>query len=292
MRSQPHVRMLLRTCALAAMLAGWVSQAGAQQTGTVTGNGTDGSGAPLPVVQVTITDLSVGVLSQQNGTYTLLNVPVGTHALTAQRLGYSAVTQNVTVTAGGAATANFQLAQVALALDAVVVTGTAGGTQRRAIGNVVTQVQAAAVTASMPVTNMVEMLGGRAPGLQFQRTTGVVGEGSAIRIRGVGSMTLGSHPIIFIDGIRADSRVNAGPSGSSASALDDINPNDIESIEIIKGPAAATLYGTEASAGVIQIITKRGQEGAPQFDVSIRQGVNYIRDPSARVGTQYTCVTS
>ncbi len=286
MRSQPHV---WRRGALIALLLGWASQAGAQQTGTVTGRVLDETGSPLPVVQVTITDLSVGVLSQQNGTYTLQNVPVGTHALTAQRLGYRVVTQNVTVTAGGAATADFELGQIALALDAVVVTGTAGGTQRRAIGNVVTQVQAAAVTESMPVTNMVEMLGGRAPGLQFQRTTGVVGEGSAIRIRGVGSVTLGSHPLIFIDGIRADNRTNAGPNGSSASALDDINANDIESIEIIKGPAAATLYGTEASEGVIQIITKRGAQGAPQFDFAVHQGIRFMRDPAGNIGTLFGC---
>ena len=286
MRSRPHV---WRRGALIALLLGWASQAGAQQTGTVTGRVLDETGSPLPVVQVSITDLSVGVLSQQNGTYTLQNVPVGTHALTAQRLGYRVVTQNVTVTAGGAATADFELGQIALALDAVVVTGTAGGTQRRAIGNVVTQVQAAAVTESMPVTNMVEMLGGRAPGLQFNRTTGVVGEGSAIRIRGVGSVTLGSHPLIFIDGIRADNRTNAGPNGSSASALDDINANDIESIEIIKGPAAATLYGTEASEGVIQIITKRGAQGAPQFDFAVHQGIRFMRDPAGQIGTLFGC---
>ena len=262
------------------------------QTGTVTGRVTTDGGQPLPAVQVSIAALNAGVLGQQNGNFTLQNVPVGTHQLTAQRLGYRAVTQDVTVTAGGTTAVNFTLAQEALALDALVVTGTAGGTQRRAIGNVVTQVDAAVVAEVMPIMSMGELLGARAPGLQFQQVSGVVGQGSPIRIRGVGSVTLGSNPLVFIDGIRASNRTDGGPQvggGSAASALDDINPNDVESIEIIKGPAAATLYGTEASAGVIQIITKRGAQGAPQFDLAIHQGARFMRDPVAQLGTFYGC---
>src|SRR5690606_21116911 len=78
---------------------------------------------------------------------------------------------------------------------------------------------------------------------------------------------------------------------SQVSVLDDFNPEDIESIEIIKGPAAASLYGTEASAGVIQIITKKGRDGSPEFNVSIRQGVNYLPDPAGKLGTMWTCPT-
>ncbi|MCH1932683.1 TonB-dependent receptor plug domain-containing protein, partial [Shewanella sp. A25] len=83
----------------------------------------------------------------------------------------------------------------------------------------------------------------------------------------------------------------AGPalgSGAQVNVLDDFNPEDIESIEIIKGPAAASLYGTEASAGVIQIITKKGREGAPQFNFSIRQGSNFLMNPSGKLGQQWT----
>jgi TonB-dependent SusC/RagA subfamily outer membrane receptor len=91
-----------------------------------------------------------------------------------------------------------------------------------------------------------------------------------------------------------NNEATAGPAiadGRQVSVLDDFNPEDIESIEIIKGPAAASLYGTEASAGVIQIITKRGREGSPQFNVSIRQGVNYVANPAGKLGTLWTCPT-
>src|SRR6185503_964208 len=102
------------------------------------------------------------------------------------------------------------------------------------------------------------------------------------------TFNLSRDPLIYVDGVRGSNASDAGPDrrGSSGgrriNVLNDFNPADIESIEIIKGPAAATLYGTEASAGVIQIITKRGQEGSPQFEASIRGGINYLRDPSGR----------
>jgi TonB-linked SusC/RagA family outer membrane protein len=269
---------------------------GAAAQGTVTGRVIDDGGNPLPAAQVSIAALNIGVLGQQNGTFTIQNVPVGTHQLTAQRLGYRSVTQEVTVTSGGTTSINFTLAQEALQLDALVVTGTAGGTQRRAIGNVVTQVQAAEVTTRAPITNMQEMLTARAPGLQFQRVSGAIGEGSRIQIRGIGSVTLDAQPLIFIDGIRANNDVGAGPvlgsgSNAGASALDDLSPNEIESIEIIKGPAAATLYGTEASAGVIQVITKRGAQGEPQFEFSVSQGARFMVDPAGKLAGKWGCRT-
>jgi len=136
-----------------------------------------------------------------------------------------------------------------------VPTETVGGTQRRAIGNAVAVVDAAAITAQVSITSMQQMLAARTPGLNFTRSDGTLGAGSSIDIRGFSSILIGNQPLIYVDGIRVDGFRDAG--GSGGSALDDINPEDIESIEVIKGPAAATLYGTEASAGVIQIITKK-----------------------------------
>ncbi len=199
---------------------------------------------------------------------------------------------------------DFRITEEALQLDEIVITGTPGGTQRRAIGNVVTQVDVGDITQDVAITNMQELLSGRTPGLQFTRLSGNVGAGSPIKIRGVGSFNLSANPLIYVDGVRVNNNSRAGPTLGTgfgagddeqglgnASVLDDFNPEDIESIEIIKGPAAATLYGTEASAGVIQIITKKGNEGAPQFNVSIRQGTNFMRDPAGRLGDQWTCPT-
>jgi len=263
------------------------------QTGTIAGRVLDaGSNTPIPAAQVFIADLDIGVLSQQNGTYLLSNVPVGPRTVTVQRIGYRQVTQNVTVAAGQTAVLDFRITEEALALDEIIVTGTPGGTQRRAIGNTVATVGASQVTQDVAISGMQDLLAGRTPGLQYTVMNGTVGTGSPVRIRGVSSFTLGQNPIIIVDGVRVNNDTSAGPtigSGDEVNTLDDFNPEDIESIEIIKGPAAASLYGTEATAGVIQIITKKGREGAPEFNISVRQGVNYMRDPAGRLGTFYFC---
>jgi TonB-linked SusC/RagA family outer membrane protein len=279
--------------ALAAFLAVASVGIAEAQTGTITGRVTDGQTAqPIASAQVHIPGLNIGVLTQQNGRFILLNVPAGTHELVVERIGYRRTTQSVTVAAGATIEQNMTIAQEALALNEIIVTGTPGGTERRAIGNVVTRVNAAEVTERAAVANMQEMLQARAPGLNFVRSSGNIGTGSQMRIRGVSSLSLGSQPLIFVDGVRVDNTGQAGPAvrgGRQTSSLDDFNPNDIESIEIIKGPAAATLYGTEASAGVIQIITKKGIQGAPQFDLTVHQGSNFMIDPAGRIGDQYGC---
>ncbi len=283
--------------AVMAMLLFATGDLAAQQTGNISGRIVDSqSGLPISSAQIYIPALDIGVLTQQNGRYLLLNVPVGSHTVRFERIGYRAMTAQVAVTAGGTAQQDFSVSEDALQLDEIIVTGTPGGTQRRAIGNAVARLDAQEILEARPIRNMQDLLQSRTPGVSFMRTGGQVGEGSVIRIRGVNSFGLGSQPLIYIDGVRMDNRTNLGPNlpntGSGdrgASAFDDLNPNDIESIEIIKGPAAATLYGTEASAGVVQIITKKGQTGAPQFDAQITQGSNFILNPRAMIGDQYHC---
>jgi TonB-dependent SusC/RagA subfamily outer membrane receptor len=263
---------------------------GAQQ---ITGRVMSGQpGEPLAAVQVFIAGSGIGALTQQNGRFLLLNVPAGTHTVSAERIGYRAVTATVQVAAGETVVQDFTLAEQALGLDEIVVTGTPGGTQRRAIGNTVTSVDVSDVTRNVGGASVQNILIGRSPGVQLAASASMVGAGSDIQIRGVGTFTLGRNPLIFVDGVRVNNDARAGPEtgiGRTVNIFNDFNPSDIESIEVIKGPGAATLYGTEASAGVIQIITKRGAEGAPQFEASIRQGIQYIRDPQSRLGTQWTC---
>jgi TonB-linked SusC/RagA family outer membrane protein len=269
----------------------------AAQTGNIAGRVVDSrSGLPVSTAQVFIPELDVGVITQQDGRYLLVNVPAGTHALTFERIGYRRMTAEVPVVAGQTALQNFTVAEDALQLDEIIVTGTPGGTQRRAIGNAVARLDAGDIAAQRPIRSMQDLIQGRTPGVAFQRTGGQVGEGSIIRIRGVSSVSLGSQPLIYVDGVRVDNTMGLGPNlpntGSgqrAAAAFDDLNPNDIESVEIIKGPAAATLYGTEASAGVIQIITKRGAAGAAVFDAQISQGSNFLLDPRSMVGNQWRC---
>jgi TonB-linked SusC/RagA family outer membrane protein len=289
-----RTRWSLRLGALAALLVASPALY-AQQTGTIAGRVTDGqTGGNIPAAQVFISDLDIGVLTQQNGSYLLANVPAGPRTVTVQRIGYGQATQNVTVVAGQTVVLDFRITEEALALDEIVVTGTAGGSARRALGNSVEVASVSQLTDQAPITNLQNVLAGRTPGLRFGRTDGQVGGGAPITIRGVTSTQLGSQPLIFVDGVRVNNDATLGPrsggqAGGNSSALNDINPDDIESIEIIKGPSAATLYGTEASAGVIQIITKRGAAGAPEFEFEVSQGTNFMRDPQGRLGTQYAC---
>lgn len=259
--------------------------------GTIVGTITDGaSGQPLASVQISVAGTSLGTITNAQGRFTIPNVPAGEVRLIAMLIGYTQAERTVTVVDGATATADLQLRQSAVLLDEVVVTGTAGGTQRRAVGNVVASVNADQVIAKSPIGNVDQMLGQRTPGLMMLPGTGQVGTGSSIRIRGNSSLSLGNEPIIYIDGVRMDSDASRGPGqrgGANVSRLNDINPADIQSIEIIKGPAAATLYGTEASNGVIQIITKRGASGAAQFDVSTRIGTNWLWNPEGRTGMRY-----
>lgn len=261
--------------------------------GSISGRVVDGlGGQPLGAVQVHIPALSLGVVTGADGAFQLQNVPAGTHQVVAERLGYQRATSQVTVVSGENVPLEFRLQQQALALDQVIVTGTPGGTQRRAIGNVVATISASELTERAPINNMQELLTGRTPGVNFGRQSGNIGTGSAVNVRGISSLSLGQQPLIYVDGVRMQNSTGLGPALRGAgnrqgSALDDLNPDDIESIEVIKGPAAATLYGTEASAGVIQIITKRGAQGAPQFTMSVTQGTNFMRDPSGKFGVQY-----
>lgn len=262
-----------------------------QAVGGVTGTVRDASSlAPRANVQVSIPGTGLGTLTTAQGRFLIPNVPAGTHRVLVQSIGYAPAEQTVTVAAGQTVALEFTLQQRALDLDEIVVTGTAGGQQRRAIGNVVATVNASQVLEQAPVTNVNQLLAQRTPGLMMLPGTGQVGTGSSIRIRGNSSLALSNEPIIYIDGVRMDSDAGRGPGqrgGANISRLNDINPNDIESIEIIKGPAAATLYGTEASNGVIQIITKRGSSGAPQYDFTARVGTNWLWNPGGRTGMRW-----
>ena len=263
----------------------------AQDTGTIAGRIVDAvSGVPIDAAYVHIDELSLGTDSRPNGSFILVNVRAGLYEVVVERLGFTRGTQQVTVTAGGVATIEFQVSRDALRLDELVVTGTAGGTRARAIGNVVGRVEAVEIMEVAAVGTIQDLLGARESGLSFNRSSGNIGTGSEMRIRGVSSVTMGSQPLIYVDGIRVDNQTGGGPNlrdGGQVSSLDDFSPDEIESVEIIKGPAAATLYGTEASAGVIQIITKRGQRGATQFSMSIRQGATWLNDVSGKVGESF-----
>ncbi|MGH7468372.1 MAG: SusC/RagA family TonB-linked outer membrane protein [Longimicrobiales bacterium] len=263
-------------CAALAIAAMGPVAATAQNTGIVRGTVVEaGSNRPLAGVQVFIKGTGRGTLSDQRGNFLLSDVAAGSITVRVESIGYKAAEQPVTVAAGQPSTANFTLQESAIGLDELVVTGTAGRTPKRALGNSVSSVKAEAITEAAPITNVNQLLQGRAAGVTLVNQTGVLGGSSKIRIRGTGSISASNNPVVYVDGIRVESgTINTeGNTAQGISALESFNPNDIESIEVIKGPAAATLYGADAAAGVIQIITKKGRpaEGL-QWTASMEYG--------------------
>jgi len=250
----------------------------ASVTGSLGGTVTDAaSGRPLSPAQVFIQGTGLGGLTSASGNYLIRNVPAGEHTLRVELIGYSAVEQRVTVTSGEMATVDFRMSQQALALDEVVVTGTAGQARRREVGNTISQLRMDDIRD--PTPDIGQLLQGRITGAVIQMGSGNSNSGPDIRLRGNTSTALSNQPLIYIDGMRAQSEPISRQSGSREpySPLSDLNPDDIERIEVVKGPAATTLYGTEAAAGVIQIFTKRGGQGAPQWTTEVQQGWSYFR---------------
>jgi TonB-dependent SusC/RagA subfamily outer membrane receptor len=288
--SDPAVRwrrVIGRVLALAFAL---VPAVAAAQSGVITGTVVSAaSGAGVPAVSVLISGTSLGTLTDANGRFRLGGLSGTSTTVEVRRIGFRPLRQTVSV---GATALRFAITEQSVALDEVVITGTVGGQARREIGNAVSTVNAAEVTERGTVNNVQQLLNGRAPGVFVNPSTGNVGTGARIRIRGASSLSLSNEPLIYIDGVRANNQASSGPANqsfgsASISRLNDINPDDIESIEVIKGPAAATLYGTEASNGVIQIITKKGAAGRARWNFSTRLGTNYFQDPEGRFRINY-----
>ena len=260
--------------------------------GTISGRVTDAAtGNPVSQVRVLVAGTQNGALTADNGRYTLRVTTTGAITLDVNRIGYEAKKIIVTVTGTAPVVADVQLTQAAFSLSAVVTTVT--GPQRKVeLANSTTQIAVADKIAELPVSTMGNLLSGRAAGVQVV-SGGATGSGSRIRIRGQSSLSLSNDPVVIIDGVRmtATSGSSAiGVGGSAPSRLDDLNPEEIENIEVIKGPSAATLYGTEAANGVINITTKRGKSGKTRWNVYTENGA--ITNPNVFPNLYYGWGTS
>ena len=255
----------------------FVSSAYAQATGNVRGRVTEAAtGRAVASVQVFIPGTSRGTLTNARGEFVIQGVTVGEVTVTAQIIGFNTQQKRVTVTSGETANVDFALAQSTVALDEIVVTGTPGATQKRSLGNTVSSINAAKIVADAAPRNMDQLLMARTPGLTIMPGAGTAGAAATINIRGSGSLNAGNTPTFYVDGIKVQNSLGGDYSvlGQSRTPLDAINPDDIESIEVIKGPAAATLYGADAASGVIQIITKKGKIGQQglQWNAKVSHG--------------------
>jgi TonB-linked SusC/RagA family outer membrane protein len=242
--------------------------------GRVAGAVTDSlGGRPLAAVQVTLAGTRLGAVTDSTGRYTITNVPPGTYTVEARRLGFApAVRRGVVVVAGGeAAAASFRLRAAVLNLEAVVVTGVTDPTAGTRVPFTVGRVSAEQIP--VPPTNAVEALAGRVAGAQIV-TPGQPGSGINVQLRTPASISKGNAPLIVVDGVILAEGVDASTA--------DLNALDVESVEVVKGAAAASLYGSRASNGVLQIRTRRGREladGRTLVTVRSELGANRIQNP-------------
>ncbi|MCU0635996.1 MAG: TonB-dependent receptor plug domain-containing protein, partial [Gemmatimonadaceae bacterium] len=270
-----YMRLLRPRAALALALT--VSLLGADRVaeaqaavGVVAGKVTDrGSKGPLADVQIQVVGTVRGGRTGADGSYRVTGVPVGTYTVRAIRLGFTQGVAQVTVTAGGTATADFALGVAATNLDQVTISATGEQQRKREIGASISRIDSGAFNPAT-VSNFSQVLAARTPGIVVQQGAGTSGVGSRIRLRGATSINLSNDPLLVIDGVFANNSVGSltfGIGGAQASRFDDINPEDIEDIQVIKGPAATALYGTGAANGVIQITTKRGKAGKTRWNL-------------------------
>ncbi len=257
------------------------------QGGVVKGKITDKkNGDVLQGARVTLTlqgnpATKLGKISDKTGMFEIKNVPAGKYSAEATYVGYKSAAQTITVEDGASVDANFPLLLDVRGLDEVVVTGVASRTQKGIAEVAVARVDAADLTNKVGYTSAAQLLQGKVSGVTITPASGQVGGGIRFNVRS-GAGLLGGSPTVFIDGVRVASgntnqvgntQLGFGAGGQDVSALADLNPADIENIEILKGPAATALYGPQGQNGIVIIKTKRGR-GADQDQVRINyQGI-------------------
>ncbi|HEX8272041.1 MAG TPA: SusC/RagA family TonB-linked outer membrane protein [Longimicrobiaceae bacterium] len=262
--------------AFALAIAAVPGQVLAQATGTVAGRVTDPQQQPVPGAQIVVVGGAARAVTGQDGSYRLTGVRAGSAQVSATRIGFDTRTQTVNVAAGATATADFTLSSSVLEIGGLVVTASGREQRTRELGNAVGSINVEQVELAA-VPSMSSLLQGRAAGVSVTQQSGTSGSASRIRIRGSNSVSLSNEPLVIVDGVRVTSDATSTlGTWQTPSRLNDLNPEDIENIEVLKGPAAAALYGTAAANGVIQVTTKRGRVGAPRW--SLYSDYTSIRD--------------
>lgn len=256
----------------------------ASVTGGVSGVVTDAATKKPLAGAAVVVDSGKAVRTRENGTFVVTGISAGVHKVIVRLIGYRVYSTPVTLRDGATETLAIALTPSATALTEVVTTAT-GDRKRYEVGNAIGTIKADSVVANNVIRNVSDLLQARIPGVVVENTSGDVGAPSKIRLRGVNSVSLNNDPIIILDGVRlnaqttvANLETNVGAAqmptrlasvsaGSTTPAyapsrLDDIDPNTIESIDVLRGPSASSLYGTDAANGVIIIKTKQGHVGS------------------------------
>ena len=246
----------------------------------ISGKVTDERGNGVPGASVTIKNDNAGASTNADGTYQIFaNIKPGKHTIIFSGVGLKNAEQTITVTANGEYTLNSQLSADPLGLDEVIVTGTSAGTTKKQLGSYISTVRGNELTKGA-TGNVLAALQGKTAGAQITQNSGDPSGGMSVRLRGISSVNSSSEPLYIIDGVIINNATNrvTNTSGNydgnnfvgtiGQNRLADINPADIDRIEVLNGAAAAAIYGSRANAGVVQIFTKRGSTGAPVVSFS------------------------
>jgi TonB-linked SusC/RagA family outer membrane protein len=273
------------------------SVAGAQAGTTITGTVTNEAGVGLPGATVLIQGTTIGTHTDDAGRFTII-VPASrangqTETLLARTIGYAARTVPVVLTAGSNLTQNFSLVVNPLNLDVVVVTGAGTSTTRERLTTTINTVDSSALNRAANPQNVVSALAAQAPNVEVRTQSGEPGSSASIKIRGASSLSGTNQPLFVVDGQPIDNQTistqsisdgSGTTSGADASTVapnraSDINPADIESIQILKSAAAAAIYGARAANGVVLITTKSGQPGATRWTLSSTETFDQVNSP-------------
>ena len=248
----------------------------AQESGTITGKVTEEkAGTPIPNATVFVVGTTHGNTTKQDGTYRITGVAAGAVQLRATRIGYAAVTQPATVRARGSVSLDFALRPTVTQLDQVIVNASGGSERKRESGAAVATIAVDSISKAA-VQTFSNVLTGRVAGVTVEHSGGTTGTGSSVRIRGSNSISLSNEPLYYVDGVRQDNNpasFTIGVGGQSPSRIDEIDQEEIDDIEVVKGPAASALYGTAAANGVVLITTKRGAAGKPRWSAYAEGGL-------------------
>lgn len=260
----------------------FVSASAQAQTREVSGRVTTATGQPLFGVLVSLAGLSTGVRTNESGEFRL-RVPDGDVTVVARTIGYKRGTERIP---SSSTSASFALERDVLELEGVIVTGQATSIERRNAATAVSVVGADAL-ARVPAVSLESALQGKVIGASINMNNGAPGGGGQIQIRGASSLIGRIGPLIIVDGVAVSNAVrsnrmavvtgslNAGEENGT-NRLADINPNDIENVEILKSAAASAIYGSQATNGVVVITTKRGREGSPRLNFTQRVGTSSL----------------
>lgn len=244
------------------------------------------SGSPIPGVTVRIPNTNKGTISDASGQYTL-EVPAGTPNLLVSYTGYKTQTLRLTP---GTSVVNISLEEDFARLDEVVVTGLATNVKRSNLANAVATISGRELTGMAPAQTFDAALSGKVPGALITANSGAPGGGFSVKMRGITSVFGNSQPLYVVDGIffnnssipaglndvtGAATAGNPNNQDNPSSRIADLNPQDIENIEILKGASAAAMYGAKAAAGVIIITTKKGKTGKTK--ISVNQEVGFVK---------------